>query len=71
MENTRKAEAVLMSKSGSNVSGRVSFSERDGVVTMKAMVRGASPGDHAIHIHVEGDCSAEDGTSAGGHWNPT
>ena len=71
MEKTRKAEAVLMSKSGSMVTGRVSFSERDGVVTMKAMVRGASPGDHAIHIHVEGDCSAEDGSSAGGHWNPT
>jgi Cu-Zn family superoxide dismutase len=71
MENTRKAEAVLIAKSGSKVSGKVSFSERDGVVTMKAMVRGASPGDHAIHIHVEGDCSAEDGSSAGGHWNPT
>jgi Cu-Zn family superoxide dismutase len=70
-ENTKKAEAILIAKSGSKVSGSVSFSERDGVVTMKAMVRGASPGDHAIHIHVEGDCSAEDGSSAGGHWNPT
>lgn len=71
MENTRKAEAVIQSKSGSDVSGTVSFSERDGKVTMKAIVRGASPGDHAIHIHLTGDCSAEDGTSAGGHWNPT
>lgn len=70
-ENTIKAEAVIQSKSGSEVSGKVSFEERDGVVTMKAIVRGASPGDHAIHIHLEGDCSADDGTSAGGHWNPT
>ncbi len=71
MENTRKAEAVIQSKSGSDVSGTVSFSERDGKVTMKAIVRGASPGDHAIHIHLTGDCSAEDGSSADGHWNPT
>ena len=24
-----------------------------------------------VHIHQKADCSAEDGTSAGGHWNPT
>jgi Cu-Zn family superoxide dismutase len=29
------------------------------------------PGPHAVHIHETGDCSAEDGSSAGGHWNPT
>ncbi len=71
MEKTVKAEAVIVSKSGSQVTGKVSFAERDGTVTMKALVQGASPGDHAIHIHVEGDCSAQDGSSAGGHWNPT
>src|SRR5690606_22990477 len=27
-------------------------------------------GLHGIHIHEVGDCSAADGTSAGGHWNP-
>lgn len=70
-ENTRIAEAAIESKSGSLVEGKVSFFERDGIVTMKAIVRGASPGDHAIHIHAQGDCSAEDGTSTGGHWNPT
>ena len=26
---------------------------------------------HAVHLHENGDCSAEDGSSAGGHWNPT
>ena len=71
LENTLEAQAVIAPKSGSAVSGNVSFSEHEGIVTMKAIVRGASPGDHAIHIHVEGDCSAEDGSSAGGHWNPT
>jgi Cu-Zn family superoxide dismutase len=24
-----------------------------------------------IHIHEKSDCSAADGSSAGGHWNPT
>jgi len=71
MEKTKNAMATINSKSGSNVSGKVTFSELDGNVTMKAIIKGASPGDHAIHIHLEGDCSAEDGSSAGGHWNPT
>lgn len=69
--NTKKAVAVIKSKSGSSLTGKVTFAELDGKVTMKAVVNGASPGDHAIHIHLEGDCSAEDGSSAGGHWNPT
>jgi Cu-Zn family superoxide dismutase len=38
---------------------------------MKAALSGLSQGNHAIHIHAIGDCSAADGKSAGGHWNPT
>ena len=34
-------------------------------------IAGATPGEHAFHLHEIGDCSADDGTSAGGHWNPT
>ena len=34
-------------------------------------IMNASPGVHAVHIHEYGDCSSADGTSAGGHWNPT
>ena len=61
----------IQSKSGSNVTGNVTFTETNGKVTMKAEVIGLSEGNHAIHIHAVGDCSAEDGKSAGGHWNPT
>ena len=67
----KRAIATINAKSGSSVSGTVTFSEIDGKVTMVAALNGLSEGNHAIHIHAVGDCSAEDGTSAGGHWNPT
>lgn len=58
-------------KSGSDVSGEVTFTEVDGVVKMKATFSGLSEGEHAIHIHEKADCSSDDGKSTGGHWNPT
>lgn len=58
-------------KSDSNVSGEVSFTQNDGMVSMSATFSGLTPGEHAIHIHEKADCSAADGTSTGGHWNPT
>ncbi|QOD60564.1 superoxide dismutase family protein [Polaribacter haliotis] len=67
----KKAVATIEAKSGSNVSGTVTFTEKNGTVTMKAELAGLSEGNHAIHIHAIGDCSAPDGKSAGGHWNPT
>jgi Cu-Zn family superoxide dismutase len=62
----------LNSKSGSNVSGTVTFTE-DGNddVQMVAKISGLKPGVHAIHIHESADCSSDDGKSSGGHWNPT
>lgn len=58
-------------KSGSDATGEVVFTEEDGIVKMEAKFTGLTPGDHAIHIHEKADCSADDGKSAGGHWNPT
>ncbi|SIR41659.1 superoxide dismutase family protein [Maribacter ulvicola] len=58
-------------KSDSNVKGEVTFTEEDGEVHMEAMLSGLSEGEHAIHIHQTADCTAADGSSAGGHWNPT
>jgi len=70
--STEKIMKISLSpKSDSNVTGSVTFKELDGVVTMTAKMTGLSEGDHAIHIHTEADCSSADGTSAGGHWNPT
>lgn len=70
--NTDKmARAPISPASDSSVSGNVVFTEKDGKVMMEAEIKGLSEGMHAIHIHENGDCSAEDGSSAGGHWDPT
>jgi Cu-Zn family superoxide dismutase len=61
----------LESKSESGVTGNVFFKEANGLVTMTAILNGLTEGTHAIHIHEKADCSAADGTSSGGHWNPT
>jgi Cu-Zn family superoxide dismutase len=65
------ATATLESRSDSKVTGKATFNEKNGRVLMKVVVEGLTPGKHAIHLHENGDCSAPDATSAGGHWNPT
>jgi Cu-Zn family superoxide dismutase len=62
---------VLNPKNESNVNGKVRFIQSEDVVKMTAKISGLSKGVHAIHIHEKSDCTAPDGTSAGGHWNPT
>lgn len=67
-----EATAEMTATSGSGVTGKATFTDLgDGTVTFKLMVENVSAGAHAVHIHEKGDCSASDGTSAGGHWNPT
>jgi Cu-Zn family superoxide dismutase len=62
---------TLSALGNSEMSGVVKFAEKDGVVYMKAKFEKVTQGKHAIHFHEFGDCSAADGSSAGGHWNPT
>ncbi|XLS27978.1 superoxide dismutase family protein [Flavobacteriaceae bacterium M23B6Z8] len=68
---TKTVSFTLESKSDSNATGEVTFTEEDGVVSMTADLTGLEPGVHAIHIHEKADCSSPDGKSTGGHWNPT
>lgn len=65
-----KVMVVMNAKSGSSAVGHIKLKEKDGKVKMKVEMKGLAPGEHAIHIHENGDCSADDGKSAGGHWNP-
>ncbi|WP_394759104.1 superoxide dismutase family protein [Flavobacterium sp.] len=69
--NRNEIKITFSSKSESTVSGTANFIEKNGTVTMVANLSGLTPGEHAIHIHEKSDCSAADGSSAGGHWNPT
>ena len=62
---------MLQPKSNTQVSGSATFTEKSGIVTFVANIKGLTPGVHAIHIHEKSDCSAADASSAGGHWNPT
>jgi Cu-Zn family superoxide dismutase len=76
VEEVKKAEVkkitiALESKSGSTATGKVTFTEDNGVVKMEAVLSGLSPGMHAIHLHEKADCTSDDGKSSGGHWNPT
>jgi Cu-Zn family superoxide dismutase len=69
--DSKKLNLVFESKSNSKVTGTATFTEKNGKVTFAAKIAGLQPGIHAIHIHEKSDCSAADGSSAGGHWNPT
>ena len=65
-----KAVCVVYPTQGNAVTGTVTFTRVSGGVKIVADLQGLTQGKHGIHIHECGDCSAVDGTSAGGHFNP-
>jgi Cu-Zn family superoxide dismutase len=66
-----QAVAVLHPTAGQQCHGVVRFSQEGESVKVVADLEGLTPGQkHAFHIHQYGDCSAPDGMSAGGHFNP-
>ena len=67
----RRATAFINPRSGSDMGGSAIFINEGGRVELQVSLEQAPPGEHAVHIHQTGDCSAEDASSAGGHWNPT
>jgi len=63
--------AVIHPTEGNEASGVVTFVREGDNVRVTATVAGLEPESmHGFHIHEYGDCSAEDATSAGGHYNP-
>ncbi len=70
MAGPTKAVAVLHPISKSKVMGKIVFTQEDGFVTITGEITGMPPGEHAFHVHEFGDCSSDDGMSAGGHFNP-
>ena len=71
MQREAIAEIRPTAASGSDVAGEAVFVQDGDDIMLIVDIRNASPGLHGVHIHETGDCSAADGTSAGGHWNPT
>lgn len=70
-DSSAHARAVLAAASGSDVSGTLSFARTDGGVRITGRIAGLKPGSTHFHIHENGDCSAPDASSVGGHFNPT
>lgn len=62
--------ARLSPASDSEVSGVVVLTRSDGKLILGAAIDNIAAGEHAIHVHENGDCSAADATSAGGHFAP-
>lgn len=66
------AVAVMHPTAGNEARGIVRFREvEDGRVRIVARIEGLPAGrDYGFHVHEFGDCTADDGTSAGSHYNP-
>lgn len=66
----RSIEVPIEAKSGSKLKGKAVLTETEGGVHVLLTLEGVDAGDHGAHVHEKGDCSAADGASAGGHFNP-
>lgn len=66
----KQVEVTIEPKSGSKISGKATFVEVPDGVKVTLALANVPPGDHGAHVHEKGDCSAPDGSSAGGHFNP-
>jgi superoxide dismutase, Cu-Zn family len=70
IQKITKAICVLYPTQGNQVTGIVTFTQMGNDIHVVADLHGLSKGKHGFHIHEFGDCSAPDGTSTGGHFNP-
>lgn len=69
--NVTEAVAVIHPTEGNKATGTVTFTKVNEGVRIQAELKGLKKqGKHGFHIHEKGDCTAADGTSAGGHFAP-
>lgn len=69
-EAEQRAIAQLAPTEGNSVVGSATFTSMNGSVRVEATISGLTPGMHGFHVHENGDCSAPDASSAGGHFAP-
>jgi Cu-Zn family superoxide dismutase len=65
------ASAVIEPKSGSHTTGKAWFAKSKDGIQVLVIAQHLMPGLHGIHIHEKGNCSAQDASSAGPHYNPS
>jgi Cu-Zn family superoxide dismutase len=63
-----QAVAVLIPTKGSKVAGTIRFVGTTDGIEVVADVKGLPKGKHGFHVHMMGDCSAPDASSAGDHF---
>jgi Cu-Zn family superoxide dismutase len=70
-QQKRTATANLDPRSGSQVSGTVTFTQvGPDIVQVSGRITGHTKGSRGFHIHDKGDCSDPKAMSTGGHFNP-
>jgi len=67
---TVKPVAVPMLDGQGKDVGVVTFVKHGKGVELRVAVKGLPAGEHGIHVHATGTCTAPDFASAGGHFNP-
>lgn len=71
MSQTTSAIAVIQATEGNETAGSVTFTKVEGGILVEGTITGLTPGKHGFHVHQYGDLRKNDGTSTGGHFNPT
>ena len=68
--DVKKAVCVIHPLGGNKVHGVITFTQRGNTVEVSGRVSGLAPGKHGFHVHEFGDCTSQDGMSAGSHFDP-
>jgi Cu-Zn family superoxide dismutase len=70
VEEMQELSIMLSPTEGNMAEGTLSVMAMGSGVHLTGAISGLPEGEHGFHVHETGDCSAPDGTSAGGHFNP-
>jgi Cu-Zn family superoxide dismutase len=70
MAASKKPVTVALQDGKGAEVGTVKFTEKGKEVQMEVALHNLPAGQHAIHVHANGVCTAPDFVSAGGHLNP-
>jgi Cu-Zn family superoxide dismutase len=71
VKSSASAHVTLAPTAGNSISGSFDLTAVPDGVRVQGLLAGLVPAStHGFHIHDKGDCSAPDGSSAGGHFNP-